>query len=83
MEPEDPHLIVRCAMSLITMPYFDQDNVYLVKQILSVAIKMAFSDPTVIEAARKSVDVYRRLADVYKGMVRNNRVYREDFYFIK
>jgi len=73
LEPDDPHLVVKCAKSLLMMPYLSQDNVYVAKQILTIAINMGFNDPTVIEAINDTIDSYRKLVDVYREMVRRNR----------
>lgn len=70
MEPEDPHLIVRCAKSLLTLPYLNQDNIYLAKQIIVIAVKMGYNDYTVIEAIEESIDVYRKLVNIFKEMVK-------------
>lgn len=70
MEPEDPHLIVKCAKSLMILPYFNQDNIYLTKQIIAIAVKMGCNDFTVIEAIKESIEVYRKLVDIYKEMVK-------------
>lgn len=68
MEPEDPHLVVNCAVSLMTLPFINQDIIHLVKQILSIAINIAPNDPSVIQAIKKSVEVYEELYDIYKEL---------------
>lgn len=73
MEPEDPHLIVKCAKALITLPYLSQDNILLIKQMITIAVNMSFNDPTVIQAIKKSIDTFRELIDTYKKLVRNNK----------
>lgn len=72
MEPGDPHLVVKCAKSIVTLPYFNEDNNHLIKQIFTIAVNMAFNDPTVIQAIKKSIEIYRVLVDVYKEIVRIN-----------
>lgn len=71
MEPEDPHLIVKCAKSLMTLPYLSQDNIHLIKQIISIAINKGFNDSTVIEAIEDTIEIYRILVDIYEELVRN------------
>lgn len=75
MEPEDPHLIVKCAKSLLTLPYLNHDNVHLAKQIISIAINVGFNDPSVIEAVKDTIETYRKLVDIYREMVRNNNMW--------
>lgn len=64
MEPDDPHLIVMCAKSLVTLPYLDQDDICLVKQIISIAIDKAFSDLTVIAVVKKSINIYKAMVRI-------------------
>lgn len=73
MEPEDPHTIVKCAASLTTLPYFNQDIVHIVKQILSIAVNIAPDDPSVIQAIIKCVEVYEELYDIYIKLERKVR----------
>lgn len=61
MEPEDPHLVVKCAKSLMTLPYLTQDDIFLIKQIITIAVNMAFHDFTVIRAIQKSIAIFREL----------------------
>lgn len=70
MEPEDPLLIVKCAKSLMTLPYLNQDNIYLAKQIIAIAVKMGCNDLTVIEAIEESIEIYQKLVDIYKKVVK-------------
>lgn len=83
MEPEDPHLVVKCAKSLMTLPYLPHDNILLIKQMISIAVNMSFSDPTVIQAIRKSISVFKELIDIYKQLVRNNQSYFYKLYIFK
>lgn len=73
MEPEDPHVIVSCAKFMMTLSYFNRENIELAKEIITIAVNMAYGDPTVVEAIKESIVVYKRLVDEYKAMVRNNR----------
>jgi len=70
MEPGDPHLIVKCAKSLMTLPYFNQDNIQLIKQVVSIGVNMAFKDSTVIQALKESIEIYKQLISDYKEIVR-------------
>lgn len=69
MEPEDPHLVVKCAKSLMTLPYLTQDEMFLIKQIITIAVNMAFHDFTVIRAIQKSIAIFRELIYTYIEMV--------------
>lgn len=57
----------------MTLPYFNQDIVHLVKQIISIAINIAPNDPSVNQAIKKSVEVYEELYDIYKELERKVR----------
>lgn len=70
MEPEDPHLVVKCAKSLISLPYFDEDNIFFIKQVISIAVNMAFNDPSVILAINKNIEIYGELISINKELVR-------------
>lgn len=74
MEPEDPHVIVNCAKFMMTLSYFNRENIELAKEIITIAVNMAHGDPTVIEAIKESIAVYKRLVDEHKEMVRNNYI---------
>ncbi|XP_027838354.2 uncharacterized protein LOC114120598 [Aphis gossypii] len=67
-EPEDPHLVVKCAKSLMTLPYLTEDDIFLSKQIISIAVNMAFHDFTVIRKIQKSIEIFRELVYTYKEM---------------
>lgn len=69
MEPEDPHLVVKCAKSLMTLPYLTQDEMFLIKQIITISVNMAFHDFTVIRAIQKSIAIFRELIYTYMEMV--------------
>lgn len=68
-EPEDPHLVVKCAKSLMTLPYLTEDDIFLIKQIISIAVNMAFHDFTVIRKIQKSIGIFTELVYTYKEMV--------------
>ncbi|XP_025200273.1 uncharacterized protein LOC112598130 [Melanaphis sacchari] len=68
LEPEDPHLVVKCAKSLMILPYLTQDDIFLIKQIISIAVNMAFHDFTVIRAIQKSIEIFRELVYTYIEM---------------
>lgn len=72
MEPEDPHLVVKCAKSVMTLPYLTQDDIIIIKQIISIAVNMAFHDLTVIRSIQKSIAIFRELIYTYVEMVRTN-----------
>lgn len=69
IESGDPHLVVKCVKSLITMPYLSQDDVYLARQIITIAVDMAHNDSTVIRAIEKIVEIVKELVNIYKTMV--------------
>lgn len=75
MQPEDPHLVVKCAKSLIALPYFHEDNIHLIKEIISIAVNMAFTDATVILAINENIKIYGELVNINKELVRNNYLY--------
>lgn len=69
IEPEDPHLVVKCAKSIMTLPYLTEDDIFLIKQIISIAVNMAFHDFTVIRKIQKCIEIFRELVYTYKEMV--------------
>lgn len=75
MEPADPHLVVKCAKSIIALPYFHEDNIYLIKQIIAIAVNMTYSDPTVILAINNNIKIYEKLVNDNKELVSNNFLY--------
>lgn len=75
MELADPHLVVKCAKSIIALPYFHEDNIYLIKQIIIIAANMAYSDPTVILAINNIIKIYEKLVNDNKELVSNNFLY--------
>lgn len=76
MEPADPHLVVKCAKSIVGMPYFNEDNNHLVKQIITIAVNIASNDPSVIQAINECIKIYKELVDVYKAIVSLNNKYK-------
>uniref|UniRef100_A0A2S2RB26 Uncharacterized protein n=1 Tax=Sipha flava TaxID=143950 RepID=A0A2S2RB26_9HEMI len=77
MEPEDPHLIVKCAKALITLPYLPHENILLIKQMISIAVNVSFNDPTVIRAIKEIIDIFRELIDTYKQL-NENKIYLDN-----
>lgn len=76
MEPDDPHLVVNCARSLITLPYLSQDDIHLFKEIISIAINMALNDSTVIEAIKRAINIYRAIVRINEKLyVPNKNIY--------
>lgn len=64
MEPKDPHIVVKCARTLMTLPImvrdFDLGKLYLTK-----ALEMAPNDLTVLKAVTKTVEVYKKIVRLY------------------
>jgi len=60
MDPKDPHLVIKCARILITLPWTVR-QLKLGKQYLRKAIDMALDDSSVIFAVTKTVDVYNEI----------------------
>ncbi|XP_050543407.1 uncharacterized protein LOC126906699 [Daktulosphaira vitifoliae] len=60
IKPEDPHLLIRCARSLMVLPVEVRGN-NSVKDILLKALDISKNDPTVIRAIKKSLDVYKKI----------------------
>lgn len=54
MEPKDPHLVVKCAKTLMTLPNMVRDF-NLEKQYLIKAVNMAPNDVTVLKAIENAV----------------------------
>lgn len=59
MEPKDPHLVIRCARTLMTLPLKVRDF-KLGKQYLEKALDMAPNDPSVLKAVSKAAEVYKK-----------------------
>lgn len=62
-------MIVKCAKSLTTLPYLSQDDVYLAKQIITIAVNMANNDSTVIRAIEDIIELVKELVNIYKTTV--------------
>lgn len=58
MEPKDPHLVVNCAKTLMTLPAKVRDF-NLGKEYLTKAFQMAPNDVTVLRAIKKTVQNYK------------------------
>jgi len=58
MDPKDPHLIVKCAKILMTLPIMVRDF-NLGKQYLTKAFEMAPNDGTVLQAIENTVQAYK------------------------
>lgn len=70
MEPDDPHLIIKCSEALVTMPYFNLDTVHLIKQIIAIVVNMAHTDSAVIQKLKETANLYKTLMNSYKEIVR-------------
>lgn len=55
MEPKDPHLVIKCAHTLMTLP-FKVCDFKLGKQYLKIALDMAPNDPSVLKAISKEAE---------------------------
>lgn len=60
MEPKDPHIVVKCARTLMTLPIMVRDF-DLGKQYLTKALEMAPNDLTVLKAVTKAIEVYKEI----------------------
>jgi len=58
MDPKDPHLVVKCARTLMTLPIMVRDF-NLGKQYLTKAFEMAPNDVTVLKSIEKTIEVYK------------------------
>ncbi|CAI6352357.1 unnamed protein product [Macrosiphum euphorbiae] len=58
MDPKDPHLVVKCARTLMTLPIMVRDF-NLGKQYLTKAFEMAPNDATVLQAIENTVQAYK------------------------
>ena len=55
--PEDPHLVIKCAKTLMTLPTMVRDfNLGI--QYLKKAFQMSQNDVTVLKAIAKAVEAY-------------------------
>lgn len=60
MDPKDPHMVVKCAKIIMTLPRMVRDF-KLGKQYLQSAVDMAPNDSTVLSAVAKAIDVYNKI----------------------
>ncbi|KAL4131160.1 hypothetical protein QTP88_008504 [Uroleucon formosanum] len=65
MDPKDPHLVVKCAKTLMTLPIMVRDF-NLGKQYLTKAFEMAPNDATVLQAIENTVQAYQDIAKKQK-----------------
>lgn len=65
MEPKDPHLVVKCAKIIMTLPFMVRDF-NLGKQYLTKAYEMAPNDITVLKAIEKTVETYKDISKKQK-----------------
>ncbi|XP_025197328.1 uncharacterized protein LOC112596064 [Melanaphis sacchari] len=65
MEPKDPHLVVKCAKVIMTLPIMVRDF-NLGKQYLTKAYEMAPNDVTVLKAIKKTVEAYEDISKKQK-----------------
>ncbi|XP_050434420.1 uncharacterized protein LOC126841804 [Adelges cooleyi] len=70
MQPKDPHLFVRCAQSLMTLPMVICDT-YSAKDILLKALDVSRNDRTVIRAIEKSIRIYNKMSKIQEPAMDN------------
>jgi len=58
MDPKDPHLVVKCAKTLMTLPIMVRDF-ELGKQYLTKAFEIAPNDSTVLQAIQNTIQAYK------------------------
>lgn len=61
MDPKDPHLVIKCARTLMTLPFMVRDF-DLGKQYLTKAFDMAPNDLTVLKSIEKTIEVSKKLS---------------------
>lgn len=61
MNPRDPHLVVKCARTFMTLPTMVQDF-NLGVQYLKKAFQMTQNDVTVLKAIEKAVEAYNDMS---------------------
>lgn len=64
MEPKDPHLVIKCAQTLMTLPFMVCDF-NLGKQYLEKAVIMAPNDVSVLQAVKKAAKAYSETVRLY------------------
>lgn len=60
MGPKDPHIVINCARTLITLPFMVRD-LHLGKEYLTKALNMAPNDASVLKAIEIVVEIYNKL----------------------
>lgn len=58
MEPKDPHIVIKCARTLMTLPSMVRDF-NLGKEYLTKAFQMAPDDVSVLNAIEKTIELYK------------------------
>lgn len=58
MEPKDPHIVIKCARTLMTLPAKVRDF-KLGIQYLENALKMAPNDPSVLRAVTRAAESFK------------------------
>ncbi|XP_050544978.1 uncharacterized protein LOC126907616 isoform X2 [Daktulosphaira vitifoliae] len=69
MKPEDPHIVVKCARTLMTLPTMVRD-IPLGKEFLNEALQMAPNDISVIKAVTNAIEVSK---DIIKKSEKSNK----------
>lgn len=64
MKPKDPLMIVKCAQTLIHLPYVVRD-LKLAKQYLEMALEMAPNDLSVLNAVSKATEICNKTVRFY------------------
>lgn len=64
MEPKDPHIVIRCARTLMTLPAKVRDF-KLGVQYLEKALKMAPNDPSVLSAVTRAAESFKEAVRLY------------------
>lgn len=81
LEPKDPHLIVKCAKMLITLPFMVRDF-KLGKQYLNKAVQMAPNDITVLNAVTETVELYKKMVNYIFLNINYNILINSFFFFL-
>lgn len=59
MKPRDPLLVVKCAQTLMSLPYKVRD-LKLAKKYLEIALEMAPNDSVVLNAVSRAAEIYNK-----------------------
>ena len=78
MDPKDPHLIVKCARTLMTLPIIVRDF-NLGKQYLAKAFEMAPNDATVLRAIESTIQSYKDIVRYIQNVTFNILI---NFFFL-